>query len=159
MKKQTAKHRPLHSSRKFKYDGFAITAFWQLMSFLLLILLIWVNEVLDLSNLWFGIHPEDPNFYKGCVLTVGVMVIAIVTVGHTYLQQKKIISGFIIICSNCRKMRMDEYVWDHLDQYVADHSMSKISHGLCPDCYELAKREVGDITPPVPLAKGTGDKK
>jgi len=130
---------------RLKNDGFFKVAFWQLLSFVMLILIIWVDEVLDLSNLWFGIRPEHPHFYKGCVLTIGVFIIAIITVGNTYLQQKKIIKGLIIICSRCRKMRVDENVWQHLDQYVADHSMSKISHGLCPQCFEISKQEIDEL--------------
>jgi len=141
--------RPTYS---LKHDGFFITAFWQFMSFLMLILIIWVNEVLDLSNLWFGIRPEHPNFYKGCCLTIGVLAIAIITIGHTYLQQRRIIRGLIIICSECRKMRVDVDVWEHLEQYVSEHSRAKISHGLCPQCYEIAKKEIDNFaaTPPTP---------
>ena len=130
------------NSISLKHDGFFMTAFWQLMAFVMMILLIWVDEVLDLSNLWFGIGPGHPNFFKGCALTIGILCIAIITIGHTYLQQKHIISRLIIICSQCRKMRIDEHVWEHLDQYVADHSKSQISHGLCPQCYEMAKQEI-----------------
>jgi hypothetical protein len=131
-----------HPPPRFTNDGFFMTAFWQLMSFVMMILLIWVDEVLDLSNLWFGMRPDHPNFFKGCALTIGILCIAIITIGHTYLQQKRILKGLIIICSQCRKMRIDENVWKHLDQYVADHSKSQISHGLCPQCYEMAKQEI-----------------
>lgn len=129
---------------RLKYDGFFLIAFWEMMSFILLILLIWVNEVLDLSALWFGVRPELPSFYRGCGLTIGVITIAIITVGNTYIQQKQIIKRLIIICSRCRKMRVDEHAWEHLDQYLGDQSLARISHGLCPDCFEQAKREVED---------------
>lgn len=129
-------------SPSFTNDGFFMTAFWQFMSFVMMILLIWVDEVLDLSNLWFGIGPGHPNFFKGCALTIALLCIAVITIGHTYLQQKRLLKGLIIICSQCRKMRIDENVWKHLDQYVADHSKSQISHGLCPQCYEIAKQEI-----------------
>ena len=134
------------NSISLKHDGFFMTAFWQLMAFVMMILLIWVDEVLDLSNLWFGIGPGHPNFFKGCALTIGILCIAIIAIGHTYIQQKHIISRLIIICSQCRKMRIDEHVWEHLDQYVADHSKSQISHGLCPQCYESAKKEIDGFT-------------
>ncbi|MEI8139602.1 MAG: hypothetical protein WCI03_07020 [bacterium] len=129
---------------RINQDGFFMVAFWQLMSFFMLTLLIWVNEVLDLSALWFNIRPETPNFYRGCGLTIGVMVVAIITVGHTYIQQKRIITQLIVVCSHCRKMRIDETVWAHLDQYLGEHSLARISHGLCPECYEQAKKEVSD---------------
>ena len=138
-------HRPFtHQFTRLKHDGFFWVAFWQLLAFVMLILLVWVNEVLDLSSLWFDVRAEHPNFYKGFALTIGITVIAIITVGHTYLQQKKIIRELIVVCSRCRKMRVNKKVWAYLDQYLQKHSLARISHGLCPDCYELTKQEIND---------------
>jgi len=141
MNKRTLKRR----SRQLKYDGFFMMAFWQLMSFVMLILLVWANEILDLSALWFDNRSENPNFYRGCALSIGVLVIALVTIGQTYIQQKRIIKGLVIVCSGCRKIRVDTKVWAHLDHYLQDNSLARISHGLCPNCYERAKQEVDDF--------------
>jgi len=138
-------HKPFKQQfTRLKRDGFFMVAFWQLLAFIMMILLIWVNEVLDLSSLWFDIRPGNPNFYEGCVLTICVIIIAIITVGHTYLQQKRIIKGLIVVCSRCRKMRVDKKAWAYLDQYLHDQSLARISHGLCPDCYERTKQEIDD---------------
>ncbi|MEI8122188.1 MAG: hypothetical protein WCI20_09050 [bacterium] len=125
-----------------KRDGFVAVALWQLLAFLMLILLIWVNEILDLSRLWFGTHPSAPNLYRGSVLTIGVFIVAIVAVGNTYLQQKRIISGLLLVCSSCRKIQVDEKAWEHLDDYVVGHSLASISHGLCPVCFDRMKKEL-----------------
>ena len=127
-----------------KHDGVFTTAFWQLMSFILLIVIIWVDEVMDLSNLWFGIRPENPNFYKGCSLTIVVLCIAVITIGNTYIHQKRLIRKLLLICSNCRKVRVNENEWQHLETYVADQLQSMISHGLCPQCYEIAVKDADD---------------
>lgn len=132
---------------RLKSDGFLTVAVWQMTAFSLLILLVWVNEVLDLSALWFEINPSNPSFYRGCVLTIGVLIIAIITIGHTYIQQKRIIKGLLVVCSTCRKIRVDEHIWEHMDKYVHDHSLALISHGLCPGCYEQAKQEIEDLGP------------
>ena len=141
MNKRTLKRR----SRHLKYDGFFIVAFWQLMLFFMLILVVWANEMLDLSSLWFDIRSENPNFYRGCALSISIIIIAIVTVGQTFLQQKRIIKGLVVVCSGCRKMRVDTKVWAHLDHYLQDNSLAKISHGLCPDCYKHEKQIVDDF--------------
>ena len=139
-------HKPFKQQfSRLKRDGFFMVAFWQLLSFVMMILLIWVNEVMDLSALWFGIRAENPNFFRGCALTIGVIIIAIITVGHTYLQQKRILKGLIVVCSKCRKMRVDKKAWAPLDQYLHEHALARVSHGLCPDCYERAKQEVYDF--------------
>lgn len=131
-----------HSLRS---DGFSRVAFWQLMAFLILILLIWVNETLNLTGLWFGVKIGKAEFYKACSLTIGVIIVAIITVGHTYVQQKRIIKGLLVVCSGCRKIRVDQNAWDHMDQYVAEHSLALISHGLCPVCYEKQIKEVEEF--------------
>jgi len=128
--------------RHLKRDGFVSVAFWQLLAFLMLILLIWVNEVLDLSRLWFGTHPSAPNLYRGCVLTIGVFIVAVIAVGNTYIQQKRIISGLLLVCSSCRKIQVDEKAWEQFDDYVVDHSLASISHGICPACFDRVKKEL-----------------
>ena len=50
-----------------------------------------------------------------------------------------IISGrtleeLIPVCSNCKKIRDNEGAWMHVDVYLIEHTKSKPSHGICPDC-------------------------
>lgn len=129
-------------SRSRDKDGLAAVAFWQLMAFLMLILLIWTNEILDLTALWFNAPASRMNIFRGCVLTIGVVIVGVITVGHTYLQQKRIITGLLTVCAGCRKIRLDDHLWEQLDEYVSEHSLALISHGLCPHCFENMKREV-----------------
>jgi hypothetical protein len=132
-------------------DGLTAVAFWQLMTFMMLILLIWLNEITDLAALWFGSSPSTPSIFRGCVLTIGTIVVAVVTVGHTYIQQKQIISGLLIVCSTCRKIRVDTELWGHLDDYISEHSVAVISHGICPHCFDKMQKEISD------MGKGQGD--
>lgn len=131
-----------------KGDGLLWVAFWQLMAFCMLILLIWVNETMDLAALWFGAAPGHPDVFRGCVLTIAAIVVAIIAVGHAYVQQKRIIRGLLTVCSHCHKVRVDEKVWERVDDYITEHSMALISHGLCPHCFEQMKEEVEAIGRP-----------
>jgi hypothetical protein len=123
-------------------------AFWQLMAFAMLILLIWLNEIMDLAALWFGTAPGNPDIFRGSVLTIAAIVVAIVAVGHAYVQQKQIIRGLLTFCSQCHKIRVDEKVWERVDDYITEHSLALISHGLCPHCYEAMKEEVQAMSRP-----------
>lgn len=141
-------HGHLHGSslnHKKPGDGLISVAFWQLMTFFMLILLVWLNELMDLAALWFGTPPNPPSIFRGCVLTIGTIVVAVVTVGHTYLQQKQIISGLLTVCSSCRRIRVDEELWEQLDEYIADHSVALISHGLCPHCFKAMQQEISAL--------------
>jgi PAS domain S-box-containing protein len=38
------------------------------------------------------------------------------------------------ICSYCRKIRDDENYWHTVEDYISEHTSSRFSHGICPDC-------------------------
>ncbi|MFH1673791.1 MAG: GAF domain-containing protein [Pseudomonadota bacterium] len=48
----------------------------------------------------------------------------------------KVLSGFIPICSSCKKIRDDKGMWHPVEVYVRDNTDAKFSHSICPDCGE-----------------------
>ncbi len=52
------------------------------------------------------------------------------------LSLVKQLSGFLPICSKCKKIRDDQGEWQHLEVYIRNHSEADFSHGLCPACAE-----------------------
>ncbi|MBI2440861.1 MAG: hypothetical protein HYV35_05760 [Lentisphaerae bacterium] len=132
MKKQSAQDKQI----KLPRDPFAYIGFWQLMTFVILILLVWVNELRDMSSLLFGTQWEQANIFRGWILTAGVLVGAIVCVGNTYLQQKRVLNSLLSICASCHKVRINENNWKQLESYISDNSLLTFTHGLCPECLE-----------------------
>lgn len=61
------------------------------------------------------------------------------------LDEINVLQGVIPICSYCHKIRDDEGIWDKLETYLAKHSDAKFSHGICPDCVDLARKDMGLI--------------
>jgi DNA-binding response OmpR family regulator len=60
------------------------------------------------------------------------------------LDMVKQLSGLLPICSYCKRIRRDDGDrWQQLESYLSDHSEAEFSHGVCPDCYERAKRDLG----------------
>jgi phosphoserine phosphatase RsbU/P len=60
------------------------------------------------------------------------------------LDMVKQLSGLLPICSYCKRIRRDDGdYWQQLESYLSDHSEAEFSHGVCPDCYERAKRDLG----------------
>ena len=119
-------------------DAFSYIALWQVLSFMILLLLVWVNEYLDIAHLFWGVAKQPPDLLRGCLASAGVLFGLIVTVGHTYLQQRTIVSGMLTICSYCHRIRIDDEIWQQIEQYVSRNSSIMLSHGICPDCYEKA---------------------
>lgn len=62
------------------------------------------------------------------------------------LKEIRTLEGFLPICSFCKKVRNDKGYWEQVEVYIRDRTPAKVSHGICPDCYE---REYGrDSVPP-----------
>jgi hypothetical protein len=50
------------------------------------------------------------------------------------LNTTKMLRGLLPICSSCKKIRDDDGYWNQLESYIEDHSWTKFSHGICPEC-------------------------
>ncbi len=44
------------------------------------------------------------------------------------------LQDFLPICMHCKSIRDEQEQWKALEQYVADRSSVRFSHGLCPSC-------------------------
>jgi phosphoserine phosphatase RsbU/P len=52
------------------------------------------------------------------------------------LAQVKQLRGLLPICSYCKKIRDDQNYWQRVESYLGQHSGARISHSVCPECYE-----------------------
>lgn len=50
------------------------------------------------------------------------------------LEKVKLLSGFLPICSSCKKIRDDRGYWNQIESYIRDHSEVEFSHSICPQC-------------------------
>jgi len=50
------------------------------------------------------------------------------------LAKVKTLSGFLPICSCCKKIRDDKGYWNKIETYIHDHSEAEFSHSICPEC-------------------------
>ena len=66
------------------------------------------------------------------------------------MAEIKKLSGFIPICSSCKKIRNDEGYWQQVEQYVSEHSEAQFSHGICPDCVKKLYPDFADDVLNVP---------
>lgn len=62
------------------------------------------------------------------------------------LNKVKLLSGFLPICANCKKIRDDSGYWNQIEKYISEHSEAAFTHSICPDCFEkLYSKELGEI--------------
>ena len=50
------------------------------------------------------------------------------------LNKVQVLSGFLPICSSCKKIRDDEGYWQQVEKFVEEHTNARFTHGICPDC-------------------------
>lgn len=85
------------------------------------------------------------------------------------LSEVKTLSGLLPICAGCKKIRDDKGYWNHVEQYLRQHTQAEFSHGLCPDCIRRLYPEYAEemlpnapapsapTSPPVPRPAGSGE--
>lgn len=61
------------------------------------------------------------------------------------LSEIKVLETFLPICAQCKKIRNEQGVWQHLEVYIGQHSGTQFSHGYCPQCAKRAMEEAGLI--------------
>lgn len=45
------------------------------------------------------------------------------------------------ICAWCQKVRNEEGRWQKFDSYVKEHSITEVTHGICPDCLQQFEKD------------------
>jgi len=50
------------------------------------------------------------------------------------LEQVKLLSGMIPMCSSCKQIRDDAGYWKQVEEYIESRSEALFSHGICPEC-------------------------
>lgn len=62
------------------------------------------------------------------------------------LGEVRKLSGFLPICSSCKKIRDDKGYWQQIESYICDHSEADFSHGICPQCSQKLYPEISNDT-------------
>lgn len=53
------------------------------------------------------------------------------------IEKVRVLSGFIPICSRCKKIRDDDGYWEQIEKYIVEHSDAMFTHSLCPHCSDI----------------------
>lgn len=52
------------------------------------------------------------------------------------LGEVKELQTILPICMYCKSIRDDENYWHTVETYIAHHTNARLSHGICPICYQ-----------------------
>jgi len=99
------------------------------LGFAAVVLVIWLDELLDLPHSLLG-APPTPLRLEEAILE-SVLVIALGT-GVVSLSLKMYLQSFVSLCAWCRRVNAESR-WISFEEFLAEHR-STTSHGICPDC-------------------------
>jgi len=75
---------------------------------------------------------------RGVVLGLLAWLVARVSSQVRLLSQRvQVLEGLLPICSFCKNIRDDAGTWVAVEQFVAERSGAKFSHGVCVPCAKL----------------------
>jgi hypothetical protein len=130
---------------------------FQCVGFGLVMVVLWLDELLDIPRWLLGAEPTPVNWREGILESAMVFIIGGQTFAWTDLALGRIrrLEGFLIVCAQCRKTRISEH-WVPLEAYLSEHPDAAHAHRLCPTCEDtlywsaqegrVGHRTAGDIT-------------
>ncbi len=72
----------------------------------------------------------------------------ITSLQHALANVKKL-AGLLPICAGCKQIRDDKGYWNQVETYIEEHTGTRFTHGMCPDCLKKYFPEfAGSETPP-----------
>lgn len=115
-------------------------------AFLVVIVVIWLNEIADLPHHLLGAPKTPINFREGILESLLVLIIWFLTILVTakLLHQIKFLHGLLPVCSGCKKIRTDEGAWKEIEVYIEENSDVEFTHGMCPECIKKYYPEYAD---------------
>lgn len=81
-------------------------------------------------------HQTEPNVTVHEVITTPIFgkqgdVEYVLEEYHSSVQELR---GLITICSDCKKIKMEDGTWKTVEKYIRSHTAAELSHGYCEDC-------------------------
>ena len=134
---------------KKKSPSLLVITLLEAVGFILVLLVIWLDELIDLPHLLFGaarapVRLAEAWLESACVLTVCVCVL----VGSRWLLQRiRHLESFVVVCAWCRKVRVDDR-WILFEEYLRERGDVRTSHGICESC---AEDQLKNIPPKHPV--------
>ncbi|MDH3328754.1 MAG: hypothetical protein OEM01_05920 [Desulfobulbaceae bacterium] len=111
---------------------------YEILSFLIIIVVIWLDEILDMPHFLFGAAQTPINWIESLFESVIIAVVGVIIISITskLFEKMKYLEGILPVCASCKKIRDDKGSWHSIENYVRERSEAEFSHGICPECAE-----------------------
>jgi hypothetical protein len=115
----------------------------ELVGFLAVLTIIWLDEYVDVPFLYFGAAktPARPEEYWFETISILVLGAAVFIATLVVLRRLRYLERFVRVCAWCRKVLVDD-TWLTFEDYMKRQYDVEPSHGICPTCRARAPRRV-----------------
>lgn len=109
---------------------------YETITFLVIILFIWFDELIDIPHLLFGFAATPVNWPESLFETIAIGCFALVIIYHSHKMFKRItyLEGILPVCASCKQIRDESGHWHQIETYIHERSAVEFSHGICPEC-------------------------
>jgi hypothetical protein len=103
--------------------------------FLLIVAIIWMDEIFDLPHLLFGAAPTPLRLGEGGLESTLTVAVGIVIVSITYRAFRRIeyLESLVVMCAWCRRVRAQEE-WLTVEAFLERQHNARTTHGICEGC-------------------------
>lgn len=109
---------------------------YELTVVLFIILVIWIDEVLDIPHFLLGAEPTPINWRESIFESIVIAIVgaAIGYITNILFKRMRYLEGLLLICSSCKKIKDEKGNWQSIEKYIRDRSEAVFSHGICSEC-------------------------
>jgi hypothetical protein len=103
--------------------------------FLLIVAIIWMDEIFDLPHLLLGATPTPLRMGEGWLESVLTVAVGTVIVSITYRAFRRIeyLESLVVMCAWCRRVRAEDE-WLTVEAFLARQHNAHTTHGICEGC-------------------------
>jgi hypothetical protein len=114
---------------------FRYTLALEAAGFLLIVAIIWLDEILDLPRLLLGaaatpVRPGEGFLESFLTLAVGT---AVVTITYRAFRRIEYLESLVVMCAWCRRVRSGDE-WLAVEQFLERQHHAHTTHGICNAC-------------------------
>jgi len=105
------------------------------LGFLLIVAIIWMDELFDLPHLLLGAPRTPVRWGEGMVESLLTVAVGLAVVVITYRAFRRIeyLESLIVMCAWCRRVRSGK-AWLSVEQFLEQQHQLRTSHGICEGC-------------------------
>jgi hypothetical protein len=104
-------------------------------AFLLVATIPWLDELIDLPHLLFGVPPEVPRLAECTFESLLTLMLgaAVVVVTRRAFHRILYLESLVVMCAWCRRVR-DGTEWLSVEDFLSRQHHARTSHGICEAC-------------------------